>query len=276
MEIWSSVVATFSSVPAVFWSATIALSGVLLVDWRNTQRAEQKNQFDAEQKALDRNLELRKQVYLPAAAAFADVQGALPVMIEDYPRAVIAMQALGNATAKVVVVSNIETAMQMQRCTSRITKSFLLLSKESAAGRELKIDLAFEENQIENLKTTLKQLQADMDVAARSGADHNDVYVMRDRIVQQNLRIGERLERCVNLTDGILRAQVRFGDLAMQEAMSMSADSLRLLGFLRHELGQDQHMEDFAKQSAKINKELYAELSEFMAEDSENSNPKSS
>lgn len=75
------IVLFLQSIPNVIWSgiaaAILALSGVLVSNWSNTNRMKIQLRHDADERAKERTSTLRRDVYLVAAAELAKVGGSL-------------------------------------------------------------------------------------------------------------------------------------------------------------------------------------------------------
>jgi len=75
------IICLLKNIPDVIWSAVIAslltLSGVLLTSFGNTKRLKSQLLHDSQQRDKERDLSLRKQVYLDTMEAIANAQNIL-------------------------------------------------------------------------------------------------------------------------------------------------------------------------------------------------------
>ena len=156
-----------NNVPAVVWSgasgAIVALLGVLLANWQNSRRQKDQHAFDAREKKRDRTVALRKEVYLPLAAAWQEAQSYLGALIGTQEKNGEPLMRFAAAATKLTVVAEMPTAILANKVTAELTKTYLvlLLAAEPARHAHERIEAAkqFRIAAQENVK--LAQLEID-------------------------------------------------------------------------------------------------------------------
>lgn len=130
------------NVPPLIWSgvigAFIALFGVFVANWQNANRQRDQHKFDSAEKRRDRSMTLRKEVYLPLAAALQEVQRFLETLPfadegDQDPITKFSVEA-----AKLSVVAETATTILANTLSSELMKAYFDLSNEARPARDAK------------------------------------------------------------------------------------------------------------------------------------------
>lgn len=115
-----SIVDLLLKIPAVVWSGIVAsaltLSGVLLINWSNTNRLRLQLRHDSDEKAKQRKADMRKDVYLLAAEQIVKANmhfATLPQLNLSEINAADGLQGFFAAAAKLQIIAETKTALMV-------------------------------------------------------------------------------------------------------------------------------------------------------------------
>jgi len=246
--------ALISAVPNVIWSGLLAsavtLAGVLIADWRNTIRQRRQHNFDAEQARIDRTMDIRREVYLPMAAALTKLQNHMFSMAITKPSdsGSSPMAELGEACAKLAMVSTTTTAILAQQLVSNYSSAYMKLAplsmKISDARTDAEVHKALREKAQQEFDRVTLEINKFLESANRDEAVFNAMR-RNQQISLDQLRHHQELE-----SNALQRVSVEFGMYArqaMELLPALSEVSIPVLVQIRAELGQDTDVDELSR-----------------------------
>lgn len=160
-------------------------------------RDQKKYKIDAEQKSLDRTMTLRREVYLPLAAAMQDAQAFLGRLAVTRVEETNPLTVFSAAAAKLAVVAEMSTAILASEISADISIAFMNLTLAAAPAREATEDLAMFKEFRAGAEKNGQLAQLEIDKFLRSGEKDDNKFgaLCRNREayakLEQNYRSGE-------------------------------------------------------------------------------------
>lgn len=142
------ILSYLSKIPDVVWAAILAsiltFGGVLLTNIGNNKRLLAQLRHDAEEKSRERQMSIRREVYLPAAEAISKAY----YILMELPQANFQsdswkadVNSISNALAKIHVVGSDETVNSATQFSAAFSKILLELTPNKIPLEQLKVNL---------------------------------------------------------------------------------------------------------------------------------------
>lgn len=231
---------------AIVWSgifaSLITVSGVLFSDWRNSKRLHQQHEFTERENERSRQMALRKDVYLPAAAALTKLQAHLFSIgsLDANDPAANPMAQFGEAALKLGMVAGTETAILAQQLVTEYGLAYATLARlrmavlsanSDASTNKLWKDKAQGNVDRVNLEIA-KFLESANSDAVQFAALQGSCEGFRGEFAYWATRECEALQRASAETNKFIRSAIDF-------VIPIGELGTRLLILIRAELGQD-------------------------------------
>ena len=131
------IIALIEKIPATFWGVVVGsfftITGVLLTNRSNTNRLRIQLDHDREIKKEERELTLRKEIYLAAAEAISSgiqMIGSIANLNVSYDKLMESFSEKAPAIAKVNVIANEDTIKALTAFMEELTSGLLRLSHQ--------------------------------------------------------------------------------------------------------------------------------------------------
>ena len=131
------IIALIEKIPATFWGVVVGsfftITGVLLTNRSNTNRLRIQLDHDREIKKEERELTLRKEIYLAAAEAISSgiqMIGSIANLNVSYDKLMESFSEKAPAIAKVNVIANEDTINALTAFMEELTSGLLRLSHQ--------------------------------------------------------------------------------------------------------------------------------------------------
>ena len=215
-----SFLAFLKSIPDVVWSGVIAssltLGGVLLANRSSTARLRIQLEHESSEKAKQRRAELRKDVYLSAAAASVKANAylaALPNTDLSKPDALTPMQDFFAAAAKLQMVADTQTALQASQLVGTYGQLLLKVMQLARPIQNAKIAAQSSKQTYDEARAEIKRILAAMTALNESGKQDPEQFAGLGRSFEfQSERAAKHaaaqqtsLDRATSLHLGFLR-----------------------------------------------------------------------
>ena len=165
----------FTQIPDVVWSGIIAslltLCGVLLSDWRNTNRLKLQLQHDSDEKAKQRKADLRKDVYLRAAEELVKANiylASLPNVDLTKVNASQGLEGIFAAAAKLQMVSEVSTSKCVGELVGIYSELLLWVLARIQPIQYLQIEIGIRDNFYNKAESEVARVLAAMTQANES------------------------------------------------------------------------------------------------------------
>lgn len=276
----------FAGIPGVVWGAVVSaaftLLTVTLTERRNIKRTREQREHDSLEKARDRTMTLRREVYMPVMAEFNAAMNFLATMPShtiDVIGKAEPLNAFATAAAKLSLVSSPTTAIAIHR-----------LSVECGALRirfaQVSIDIAQAQGQIDihsklrdghiaemnRINATLKEINEAGERDDRRFGVLGEQYKFARKLFDQEVAAIDELTREHQHLYGV------FGRTFLPALRGLLDKSIQAMVAMRQDLGQEDVAEDLIRELKANAERLYsmaeasfAQLSESADTGSKNS-----
>jgi len=240
----TTLMSVLENIPATFWGVVVgsffSLAGVYLANRASDNRL--RKQFDHEriQKSKDREMILKKEVFLAASDAIAAGMNAIGRYANfELPDNQITSDYSEKAPAisKVHVIANTKTVQEITNFTGELGVVFLKLIAK-------RLELMSDKNQLQALDDQIKQYARERDRILEMMKQHNIEGVVdmhRWNILQENFdneqnRINDASKHHSELAMSFYPRQLKFMQECVSETGKLGKLLVPLLSSVRHEL----------------------------------------
>lgn len=238
------LLALLEKIPATFWGVVIgsffSLGGVVLANRASDRRLQAQLDHDRQLKTRERDLSLRKDVYLAAAEAVTAGFNAVARLADlniPYEKLTEQYQNKASSIAKVSVIAKEETVKAFERFTNELGGTFLRLSVK-------RYPLTAQQQKIAILRDQLKHFESERDRMVELMEQHNldgPVDQRRWDQIQKKFdfeqdRIKKTLEEITTLGKELYSRQLEYTRECVSESMNLRKLLVPALIAVRREL----------------------------------------
>lgn len=250
------LLAWLSSIPATVWSALLAslltLGGVVVSNRSNNLRLLRQLRHDSDEKAKERTSAMRREVYIATVEELTKANGFLGSIAQadlTQANATTVLQGFFTAAAKLQLVAEPDTALQVQRLVADFSELVLrlmgpVLPLQQARGSIQIHDQLYQEANVE-VKRVLAALAQFNEGAGRDEAVFQALQRSLDGFRQQAARQADLRQQAWR---DFQRQNVDFARQLFREQRAMSESQLPVMIAIRRDLGLTSNLEDFAVQ----------------------------
>jgi hypothetical protein len=272
MDVLSQLLALIGRIPATFWGVVIgsffSLGGIVIANRANDRRLREQLTHDREMRNRDRELSLRKDIYLSAAEAvsagitaigrFTDLEIPNNKLTETYVDK-------SPAIAKVHVIANQRTAEALTNLAGELNAAYLrLLTKRNP--------LVLEKNQISILQQQIDSFSKERDRMLELMKQFNldgSIDQRRWEVINKNFefeqnRITETSKQLSTLLAGLSLKQLQFMKDCIDETNSLSRLTVPVIVSARAELEMPIDEQTYAQVIERSIKRQEANIEAFM------------
>jgi hypothetical protein len=260
---FSAIFDLVSAIPATFWGVVagsfFALAGVILTNRANERRARTQLEHDREVRRNERELSLRKEIYLAAAeAASAGLRalGSMSNLDLSYDEILRPYLEAGPAIAKVHVVGNEETVRAVANVSGELQGAFTRLAAKRFPLMRGKQQIAALQQQIDNFakqRDHILELMRDHNIEGNPDQRRFNVlkgnFDFNQQQVLDGIRQRDRAELAlgreqINYAEECLAAQRPIASLlvpaivAMRRDLELPMDEERYIGLMNELLAK--------------------------------------
>jgi len=244
MNLFSGLLAMAEKIPAAFWGVVIgaffSLGGVALTNRANDRRLRVQLAHDRDLRNRERELSLRKDIYLAAAEAvsaglvavgrFANLEIAFDKLTEEYV-------GKSPSIAKVHVIAREDTARAVATLTGELGATYMRLSAKRIPLIAQKQHLAFLAEQMAGFSRERdRMLELMKQYNLEGAADARRWGVIEKNFEFEQQRIAEITEQHSNLAKTIYLQQIEYAQECIGEVTRLSRLQLPALVAVRREL----------------------------------------
>jgi len=221
------------NIPASFWGVVVgsffSMGGVYLTNKASDKRLHAQFKNERQQKIQDREMALRKEVFLSAAEAVSAGMNAIPLFSNfDLPNDQITKDYVGKAPeiSKVHIIAKMETVKAMVNFTGEMGAIFLRLFAR-------RYELMAERSQIQILNNQIAEYRQELDRTLEKtkqfniegNADARKWEVLQDNFTFEQQRIAEATAQANQLNMTLIPKQLEF----MQECAAQTSQLGKIL-----------------------------------------------
>lgn len=240
MGLLTDVSLAANAIPAPVWGIIGTLAGAGLTNWASNRRLRRQLQYEREEKKREREMALRKEVYMAAADAVSAGINCIPRLTNleiptDQITATYAQKV--SAIARVYVIAQAETIQALSSFTGEFEAAFLKLAARRHA-------LILEQNEIKFLDEQLAGFEKDRAHILELMKQHNIDGVRDQRrwdVLKGNFdfehkRIIETQDRKSTMVQNLVPKEFDFIKDAVAEAVDLKQSLISTLVAIRKEL----------------------------------------
>lgn len=257
------------SIPGAVWaaglSAAITLLTVNLTEKRNMKRTRDQREHESSEKARDRTIALRREVYLPLAAEFHDAISFLARMPSHTIDEIGKAEQLGRLTsagAKLALVSSPETAIAGNNLATECSLLYMRFSTIAMEIASLTSVIANLEEYRKGHLTEMERITSSIAAINATGQPDELKFQALQRQFNGTMAMHEQQSSKIEENNAKLRAlYAEYGAQFLPAVRLMTDASLSIMAAMRRDLGQDLPGDGFEAQ-AKANADRIYEAAE--------------
>jgi hypothetical protein len=267
------VLALLRQIPAAFWGvitgSLFTLFGVWLSNRAQSRRLELQFAHDRGSKREDRELTMKRDVYLPAIEAvttgiaviarLADVSLPPEKLLDDWARQSPALSraslVAGDRTLELLSTFQADVSSRMFSLSA--VRARLVL--KAGAQRALMEDIT-------RLNAENAQRVAQLRHASADASEATERELVMHDFEAARARVSELLRRHDTLNRELLDEQLRFSELCYHDVAELTVQTGPLLAAARAELGLPFDLESYTRMAQAVQKRTEADLARFVAE----------
>lgn len=244
------------SIPNVVWSGLLAslftLAGVLISNWSNTNRLKIQLNHDAEQKAMERIIGLRREVYLRVVEELVKANthlASLPQLDFMKVNPATGFQGFLSSAAKLQLVAEPKTALLVNDLVVDFGEIIVKSIANSAPVQNHRFNIASANDLYERAVTEVRQILSKMAELTESGQSNEAAYraLQNSFELQQSLADKYLTERSSHQREFQRESQVFSRDV-MIELRKIGRRQIPALIAIRQDLGLTTEIEEFHAQ----------------------------
>lgn len=256
-----------NSIPATVWSgvfgAFIALLGVIITNWSNTQRLKVQLKHDSDEKEKERKSKLRHDLYLKAAEEVVKARSALVTLAQvDFTQNInVPLYDFSVAISKLTLVADDEVAFEASNLMAIYGALYLKLLSKVVPLQDLKIDIKIQDDLYSNSQIEIQRILSTMTEDNESGNFNgikrnllNDSFEFQ---MKQASQYSDKRDKSYVLHNNLHLEFVRFFISEMKE---IGLKQVGLMIKIRKEMGIKSDFESYERilkiQNDKANQEL--------------------
>lgn len=244
-----------------------ALGGVMLTNRAHAQRLKEQFAHEREVKNREREMSLRKEVYLDAIEAvtarfiaighFSDLEIKDDKILEEYRRKAPSL-------AKISIIAKAETVGAISNLAGELEATFLRLTAK-------RFPLLFQSQEIVGCRALVDGFLKEQTRALELMKQHNldgprdqqKLKVLQDQFDFESRRIEETLKKADDLAALLLRKQLKFMEESFEESMRLSRLMVPVIVLVRKELELPIDESAYSKISEEQVAKLASAVNEF-------------
>ncbi len=274
MNILSELLSLLDKIPATFWGvvvgAFLSLGGVVLTNRANDRRLRAQLVHDRDLRNRERELSLRKEIYLAAAEAVSAGLAAVGRFANlDIPHDQLAEEYLKKSPsiAKVHVIATEETARAVAALTGELSIAYLRLSAKRFPLIAHKQHLAFlAEQMVAFARERDRMLELMKQYNLQGQVDQRLWDVIKNSFEFEQERITDVAKNHSELAAALYAKQLEYAQGCMAEVIRLSRLQLPALAAVRRELELPIDEDAYSKVMEDGLKKQEASVRDFLAE----------
>lgn len=259
----NTIAQLLDAIPASFWGVVVgsfcSIAGVAITNRASDKRLRAQFEHERESKTKDREMALRKEVFLSAAEAVASGMNSIGRFANlDIPNDQITQPYVEKAPAisKVHVIANIETILPLAQFTSRLGALYLELFAKRHELINARNAIALVDNQVEQFgKERDRILEMIKQHNIEGVVDQRRWEVLQDNFAFEQNRISDGLAHRAQLTAALQPKHLEFMRQCLSHTEQLGAMLIPVLTAVRREL--DLPLDEAAYRQAMV--ESYAQ-----------------
>ncbi|MBW6465153.1 MAG: hypothetical protein K0B06_01455 [Brevefilum sp.] len=272
-----NLISLIESIPPAFYGVLIGslltIIGVGLTNISNTKRLRIQHQHEVAIRNKERDLSMRREVYMDAMEAISAGITAISRFSElsETPEALMqSYSSLSSKLGKVTIVGQNETIEALANFQLEVNGAFLRMSaKRDKFDKQLRQSQAIED-EIEQLKENLNQLTADF-TQAKVNQEHDFAVRYQTEIDNHKNELAVLQAQEQEIGNQLMQTIANLVQTSMAEVSSLNKLLVPLISLMRTELELPFNSEHFARILEKGNDELEAYMASFFSEYEETS-----
>jgi len=259
----NTIAQLLDAIPASFWGVVVgsfcSIAGVAITNRASDKRLRAQFEHERESKTKDREMALRKEVFLSAAEAVASGMNSIGRFANlDIPNDQITQPYVEKAPAisKVHVIANIETILPLAQFTSRLGALYLELFAKRHELINARNAIALVDNQVEQFgKERDRILEMIKQHNIEGVVDQRRWEVLQDNFAFEQNRISDGLAHRAQLAAALQPKHLEFMRQCLSHTEQLGAMLIPVLTAVRREL--DLPLDEAAYRQAMV--ESYAQ-----------------
>ncbi len=259
----NTIAQLLDAIPASFWGVVVgsfcSIAGVAITNRASDKRLRAQFEHERESKTKDREMALRKEVFLSAAEAVASGMNSIGRFANlDIPNDQITQPYVEKAPAisKVHVIANIETILPLAQFTSRLGALYLELFAKRHELINARNAIALVDNQVEQFgKERDRILEMIKQHNIEGVVDQRRWEVLQDNFAFEQNRISDGLAHRAQLAAALQPKHLEFMRQCLSHTEQLGAMLIPVLTAVRREL--DLPLDEAAYRQAMV--EIYAQ-----------------
>lgn len=240
----NTIAQLLDAIPASFWGVVVgsfcSIAGVAITNRASDKRLRAQFEHERESKTKDREMALRKEVFLSAAEAVASGMNSIGRFANlDIPNDQITQPYVEKAPAisKVHVIANIETILPLAQFTSRLGALYLELFAKRHELINARNAIALVDNQVEQFgKERDRILEMIKQHNIEGVVDQRRWEVLQDNFAFEQNRISDGLAHRAQLAAALQPKHLEFMRQCLSHTEQLGAMLIPVLTAVRREL----------------------------------------
>lgn len=241
---WTFVLGMLERIPATFWGVVVGsiftLAGVVATNWHTGRRLKIQLEHDRALKTQERELGLRKEIYLEAAEAIAEGMNSIMHFADlSLPSEKLTQRFTEKAAAmaKVHVIAKENTAQAIANLTTEFGAAILRLSVKRSPLLVQQQQIELLEDQIDSFgKERDKFLESIKQMNIEGNQDTRRFEALNKNFEFEQSRVRQGLERLNVLRDDLRKNQFKYIEECMLESQALRGLLLPVIANIREEL----------------------------------------
>lgn len=267
-----SIVDLLLKIPAVVWSGIVAsaitLSGVLLINWSNTNRLKLQLGHDAAEKAKQRKADIRKEVYLLAAEQIVKANmhlATLPQLNLSETNASDGLQGFFAAAAKLQIIAETKTALMVSELVGFYAELLFKMLAKARPIHDLETSARIAGEHYDRASSEISRILSSMAQYNESAKLDEPAFIALNHSFEAQQKLADKYSKERN--DFLSRKNslhLAFTQELLLEMKKVSKESMLTMIEIRKELEVSSDINEFMRQLERQHQKITTQMNAFL------------